>query len=153
MAGGSHPDPFRTRSLSLPAPMVLLLWWGWERRSLPRFCVGAGGSSGAAALLFAPFCVNTWRSGFRWPRGGSTVQSEGGLVRDCPPYSTEIRLPVSRAVKAKRKKQGETGEHVQIVGGRAGLPGGRELGGPRGHDRSRALARPGRADEGGRAVA
>src|SRR5690606_23087658 len=62
MAGGSHPDPFRTRSLSLPAPMVLLLWWGWESRSLPRFFFGLLLPFGVAGAFFAPPCeqVNQW---------------------------------------------------------------------------------------------
>src|SRR5690625_1326675 len=68
IAGGSHPVSFRTRSLSLFAPMVLPSWWGWVSRLLPHFFLGGPVLAGPPFFLF---CVGgLWGvgrcAGARW---------------------------------------------------------------------------------------
>ena len=61
IAAGFHLFPFRTEKLSLPAPMVLLLW---ESRSLPNLLNSGSSSSRSFFLLFlyAFLCIHSYFS-------------------------------------------------------------------------------------------
>src|SRR5690606_16700314 len=111
-------DPFRTRSLSLPAPMVLLLWWGWESRSLPRFFLGVGVSSGAPALFFcALLCehVNCRLSGSVRRSGENGDRYGPGDIEeidDDPRDGARRTIEKARGIAVGPDQRIDVGDHV-----------------------------------------